>query len=714
MTSQLASTQGRYFGLVAAFSWLVACTALAVDLSTPATLDAAADLTPTAATDAALIAPLLGMLAAPADQRAALAKQLATGNDPRAIAALRYVALHDRHTAATDAAVHLLGRFADAKAVAALVDIATGVEGIRPHRGALDALSQHPLPSAVDSLYRIATDAAADADIRRSAVDILNRDHPALLNERGVPKLGGSAVLSSLGSAFFGGFALSSVGDFADTRSGPYGWLAGAVVGAGTGYMFGRQISTARQHYYLSALSWGSWIGWMSVDALAQRPIDPQSGQPLDDRAAGLSRARAGFSLLGEVAGFALAFAAADALNLQTTDVATANAIAIAATVGTFGGLQLVEPADDVRPGYTALLAASVLGIGAGVTLAPSLKFDSGDIVLCSALTMEGGYFGGFLTDILLDNRPEFGGVALGSGVGALAGIGISQYSTLRPGNVAEMVLLSSYGKALGAGLSFLAGVEDDVAKGVHLAVGASGLLAGALLADVTEYEGGDRAMVPIATALGLWHGGLIGVVIDDQGIVSRGSDALAGLTLVGGAVFGIGSMALAQNTNWSNWQATMGSTGAVWGAWFAGWTLALQDNVTGTEVAVSFLLATDAGIATTAVLMSSWVDIDPRVMAGANFGGLAGASLGALFLAMAGADGDTIIKANLVGSALGLVGGGLAMRSFYAGSDVRTAKTGWSAPRWLRWPFDAVAATPHVGVGGKVDGMVVNGLMAW
>ena len=148
-----------------------------------------------------------------------------------------------------------------------------------------------------------------------------------------------------------------------------------------------------------------------------------------------------------------------------------------------------------------------------------------------------------------------------------------------------------------------------------------------------------------------------------------------------------------------------------MWGAWFAGWSLALENDVSDSAAAGRTPALTDVGLATTAILMSQWVQTDPRVLAGANFGGLVGAGLAALFTAMFTTDGDAIIKANLGGTAVGLALGGVL--AWVAISDDRPVKTAgkvgtWHAPAWLRWPFDAVLAAPHAGPTGKLDGVVV------
>lgn len=715
----------RFCSIVLTF-WLISATALpawAEQVSPPADLPGAAtaagvESPPLAVpADTALLRPLLEALAAPVGRRAALLKPIFASADPRAVAALRYAALHDRDAAVGAAAIQVLREVALPEAVSALVDIAVGEEGGRHQPGALDALSRHAHRSGPDALYRIAANGETEMDLRRSAVEVLGRDHPQLLTERGMPSLGGSALVATLGGGYFGGWALSSVGDFAGNRgAGAIGWVAGAVVGAGTGYIFGRHLSNARQHYYISALSWGSWMGWQLADAVVYQPLDEWGMQRVSPDESGLTRTRAALALAGELAGLGLAALGADRLNLSSTDVLTADVMGLSAALGTMGALGLMTPQDDARAGYATLLVGSLLGVSAGVLTGPSMKFSRGDLALTAYIGAEGAYYGGFLASVYRHERPESSGMLLGGGLGVLAAMAIAQQSELSMGSVGELLLLSSYGKALGGGIALISDRDGDTAKLIHLAGGAAGILAATMLADVTEYRSGDMAVVPVATALGLWHGVWAGAIIAENR--ENEGQKVGGLTLLGGSLFGLGGVALAQKVHWSGWQATMGSSGAIWGAWFAGWSLALQGDVSTAEAGGRILALTDVGFAASALLMSPLVDLDQRVMAGANFGGMAGAGLAALFTAMFTNNDDAIIKANLGGTAAGLVIGGVlasvAISDDKPAAKVARAAAGSDLPTWLRWPFDAVTAVPHADPNGKVDGVLLQGIAVW
>lgn len=675
-------------------------------------LAAPAAPTPTAA-DTALLEPILAALGAAQHDRAALVPHIIDSADPRAVAPLRYAALHDRARDTVEAAVAALGRLRHATAVTALVDIATGAEDSKPNPAALDALSQHALVEGVDALYTIAKDADHPSDVRRSAMEVLQRDHPAFVAAHPSLSLGGSALTATLGGGYFGGFALASVGDFAGNGSaGPIGWVAGSIIGAGTGYILGRQVSNARQHYYFSAMGWGAAAGTLGAYALVAQPVNPNTLERVSPDESGLRRVEAGLSLLGELGGLGLGWLAADRLNFSSADVLVTDLAGLAAMVGSFGVLGFFPRQDDERPGFAALLAGSLAGVGLGVATAQNLHFSAGDVGLTLLGTAECAYAGGWLVETHT-THGENAGAALGIGLGAIGSAALAQYVEPTVGNVTEMLVFSSYGKILGLGLAAMGDLQSQNAVDLHLALGAVGLGAGAWLGTKTTYSGGDRAIVPIGTVLGLGHGLAFGAIAADQNWARNDGNFVLGMTLTGAALGGLGGLALGQGTNISNWQVTMGSSGAVWGAWLSGWGLALSHaDISASVAAGVWIGGTDLGLAATSLLISPLVELDPRVIAGANFGGMAGAGLFSLFTAMFSNNTDNIIKANLAGSAIGLVSGALVARAAIADTPLTDLRMPSWAPAWLRNPIKTVQAAPHLDAAGRYDGMTLNAVL--
>ncbi len=681
----------------------------------PADLPTAA--TPTVASpeaDRALLQPLLDALGAAPRDRAARVPHLLDSHDLRAVGPLRYAALHDPQDEVVDATIRALGAIEDATALRALRDIAVGTEGSNPCGLALDVMSRHTLTLGRDLVYEIARSTGQPDEVRRTALDVLRRDHPDFLATKPPLQLGGSALVSTLGGAYFGGFALASVGDLAGSNgAGAIGWVAGSIAGAGAGYIFGRQLPNARQQYYMSAMGWGALSGTLAARALVQPVyVTDWWGNRIQQDSPTLQRTEAGLSLLGELGGLALAGVAADRLNFTSSDVVVADLTGVAMTVGTAGALLLMDPTEDDRPGYGIALAGALMGVGLGVTTAQQLRFDSGDVALTLLGTAEGMYFGSYLADRFVSGRAD-GGLWLGAGLGAL-GTGVAaQFTDVTVSNAFEMLLFSTYAKTLGAGAAMLADADSDTAKDVHLAVGAVGLLAGGWLSTQTDYQGGDRAIVPIATALGAWHGLLWGALADDQRWMT-GSNTIPGLALTTMSALSLGSLALAQATDLSNWQVTMGSSGAVWGAWLAGWGLAMSDHMSDSQLASTLIIGTDVGLAATSLLISPVGGMDPRVLAGANFGGLTGAAMFSLVGAMFSTNSDTVIKANLAGTAIGLVTGGILAHAMWKDEPPTAADADGPTwlPAWVRNPIKTVQFAPRLDPAGRFDGMTMNAVL--
>lgn len=109
-----------------------------------------------------------------------------------------------------------------------------------------------------------------------------------------------------------------------------------------------------------------------------------------------------------------------------------------------------------------------------------------------------------------------------------------------------------------------------------------------------------------------------------------------------------------------------MATTGAFWGAWLAGWATSVASK-DGSDALFAAAIGGDVGTAVTALMISPVFDVDPLILAGASFGGLSLAGVSSLLALMQTDDGDTITTVNLLGSTVGLIGGGLLARMWLA-----------------------------------------------
>jgi len=613
--------------------------------------------------------------------RATKARKIGALFDPRTPRILWYLAEHDRSTHVAVAATGALGELARGGSEVA-EDILALLAGAWRHDAAAQAIRElgklAPSARAFDALLRVGRTSTLPAARRKLAIDALRKNWPARRGE--LPRLAGPALLPAVVGAAAGGYTLAAVGRWAKADSADvYGWMTGILIGGGTGYLFGREMTLARQTWYASGLTWGVLGGELLARTVVSRPH---------------TRTASSFGVAGELAFAALSYRLADTVDLDEGGVAVAN---LAATTGLLFGNGLAElgyhaMSSQARNGL--VLGTTIGALTAGVAVAPTLKFTRGDAALVAYTTFEGLWFGGPIGDIahedleerrdaFRDSNPggdplpdnlaredpdrvvrdaENAGFMLGPAVGFTVGLILSQHTDLQPSDSAQMLVFGGYGKLLGAGLAMLLDVRSD--NGItasHLAGGVVGIAAGAATTDSLHFRDGDLALVPIATMWGFFHGGAIAGYSELVGVDLSGTQR-AGIVLTTAAALGIGSMAFAQEYDMTNLQATMGSTGAFWGAWIAGWTSArLHKTVETTMMAAA--IGGDLGAVATAQMISPAFDLDPLVLAGASFGGLSLAGLGTLVTAMGTDDGDAMMTANIVGSAAGLVVGGVLAR---------------------------------------------------
>ena len=155
-----------------------------------------------------------------------------------------------------------------------------------------------------------------------------------------------------------------------------------------------------------------------------------------------------------------------------------------------------------------------------------------------------------------------------------------------------------------------------------------------------------------------------------------------------------------------------MGVIGTVWGAWFAGITLAILDDFTEETAILSVLLASDVGLAISSTLISDIGGMDPLVIAGGSIGGVTLTGLVFLLSSMATDDANTLRKIAIGSSAAGLILGGMATQWLI---DIKEANPARPAPgnasSSLGSPIQLLGITPqpHLDESGKMNGMVMN-----
>lgn len=620
--------------------------------------------------------------------------------DPRSIRPLAYLA-RDQNGPVALAAVDAIGAFRLPEAERALADIATRkwmAEATRAR--AIAQLPGQRTESAGKTLLAIASDTGEADPLRHAALDELRKSYPALLAGRepvaeAIPAA--NVFTPTLGGIGLGAFTLLSVGTLGQSSAGPaIGFFGGAAIGGLTGYLY-RTLPLERSSLYVSAMSWGAVTGMGTALSLSRKPDE---------------RLLLGLGVVGEGLALLAAYEAAESMGLSPSDVWIANLGGLAGTSAAVGTLLLLPESDDSRPFFAVTLGSSLLGLGLAARLAPGTHFSRGDAALVTVGAFEGAWAGAWLP-VVFQGRDVLGshvagGLFLGNAVGQVFAAAVAQQTDFTPGDVGHMWLVSSYAKLLGAGVPLMVDADAPVIAGSQLALGVAGLVGAALLSDRTSYSAGDATMVTVGTALGAWHGIALGLFLDDRQILHEQENL--GVVLASIGAFGLASLAVAQATEPSAWEVSMGASGAFWGAWFSIWS-AYVGGMRAVDGTLLTLVGSDFGVGLTAFLVSPAVRLSPRTLAFASLGGIAGASVLSLVTALVTASGKSIAIANLAGSGLGLIAGGLAAELVWkgGGDGAGQAASSFDGSRRFRMPELAIVPQPLLGRGGRLDGGVLN-----
>lgn len=688
-----------------------------------------------AAPDAALLARVVEVLSTPQGRaRAEAAARLAGLSDARSVQVLAYIARHDRDQAVALAATKglgALGKEGRGEVVALLQALGSDGERETVAEAALDTLGELRTPAAFEGLRSVAGDDGVHRVLRKRAVSVARRAFPERIKE--LPRLSGDAALAATGGVLAGGYTLGMIGRFAATDSAEaIGWVTGGVLGGASGYLLGRELPNARQAYYASGLFWGAAVGGLLGRSLRKSPVAPTepgygkgpasvdwaaydaAQTKYNDDVSAYDRFTGGLSVAGEVLVGLGAWAIADDLDLGLGDVLVADLGASSAFVLTFGALQQVTPKDDKRAGFGLMAASTSLGLALATWAAPKTSFTAGDAGLTTLATAEGATAGAALTGLLLKRQSDrsgekiWGGTLMGTGLGLAAGGALAQFTAWEPGDVGQMLTWSLLGKALGSGSVLLTDPEDGDPPLIGMLLGGTaGLVAAATVARPLQYHSGDPQLVALATGWGLWHGFAVGGWLSDHG--SFKGTRVGGLTLVAGGALGAGAVVASQYWDPTGLEVAMGGTGLVWGGWIAGWSGALADW-RASDVVLATAIGGDVGAAVSSLLVSPVVGLDPMVLGGASLGGIGLAGVGTMAMMMVTDNRDRWIQANIAGSVLGLVGGGLITAHLLEGrARPRTGGAGAAesgeGPTWLR----GLSAAPLTDREGRLEGFALT-----
>ncbi len=686
--------------------------------------EALALVTAARAGDDALVAAMQPLFDRTATDRLMKLEALITLGDPRSLNFVAYLARLDRDRKVREAAVAGLAQFGTAgepplKALALDQDDSSSMRV-----SALRALARVPTTTAADTLERVAKDGDESDEIRTGAFEALRIASPeraAAMEQNRVITSSGRGLFTALG-ALSGGYTLSLVGTMSasPTVGASAGSFGGLILGGIGANLLARSYPVSRMDalYMASAAAWSSPLGTF---------LGSTTGGPTatcsPPQCTAVMLATHAAAMTGSW--FARRLVAPD-----LGDVVEINLVAASTLVMTTGALLLPTPTGDERPAMALLGLAPAAGFIAASAFAKKLHLTPtiGAAALIAAgelsftMAMLGDTFlptmtsdGQLLGQSVPNTRrsTQITGLAtLGIGLGITGTLVASHWWQPTISDVALIGLGAIDAHLFAAGVPMLVYGEtasDETWRsaltgvvGLGAAVG-TGFLTKKL--DL-KLERGDLLFVTLGqTFLLVQTAGWTSIATENSSLSPYNA---LGLTLTATALGGIGLVAAAQKLDLPAWTVAWGYSGALWGGWIGGWSSTVGEW-NAKDSAKSVLLGSALGLAATATLVSPLVNISPNTMAWASVGGVAGMTLGTLGAVFFAYDrpGHPVATANIVGTSIGLIGGGLlahflSPRPYGSGDDV-----GPELPGGLPMPMT------NIGPATDVAGRVVPGMSA-
>lgn len=635
----------------------------------------------------------------PAEERARAAFTLAQAGDPRGVSFLR-AAARDANPELSLAVLAAAATFPGAESVSLAEMVLRDDRQSRENRvHATQALGKLGAPGG-DVAWQVAGDGKLPSWVRAEAQLVLVEAWPEVLAARGAPRVASDrlgAVALMAGNGTLGGAMLNSVGRWGQfDGGGAIGGVGGAAIGVGSAAIYARSKPVTRGQglAYLSGNAWGVTLGALGTEAALGRPYhyDPSN----EARREQLGPA---FIIAGTAAG---AFAGSRAVRSspEAWDVLETD---LAGYLGTSLALSVVDvslwrpPADDtwdpqtgmenpdsayadfryrmsrVRPA-TAMVGAGA-GLASGVLLKDRWELSGEDALFAGVVGMEASWVGLWWPSAFNINDANLKGTyrlpVHAAVVGALV------YAEQRPVS-ARASLAGAWGGAMGnligAGVPMLGNAENDTLARVMLPAGIAGTALGVAGADWLDTSGADLGMTAVGMPLAIANGAAFSAWLSER-------DALRwqqpeGLFATTTGVAGAGLMLAGRYVEPKPDRSVFVGSSALWGGFYGLMVpLALDANLDDSEYGLVAAVTADAFAGVGAVLVSDRVGLKPGHTVLPQMGGLTGATVGALFVALASAEGDQVAAGAVGGAVLGTAGGA------WLGHRARTQGVSWSPP---------------------------------
>ncbi len=534
-----------------------------------------------------------------------------------------------RYPEATEALTMLVLDYQPSNEVRQAAADALGLQGSEPAADALLGLLDRDLPRAV----------------RETVMDTVRRYYPGRVDQlRGEVAQRGTGWLM-VGGAGALGYGLASVGHYGQADLEGLGAATGALAGGSLGFVAGKRWPVeAGDAAFLSSTS---LVGTASGTLLGC--------------SVGHDTACWTGGLLGEAAGITAGAMLMD--EYQGSQVDGVEALVLSGTTGLSAGTafgymarELGWADEDVAPAATGLGLAG--GLAVGHFVAPRVHLTGSDV---GQMTL-GGIYGGFAGALILGDDSEGLTMWTGLGLGTMAGYGLAEPLEMGGDAVFTGYAGLTYGIMVGLGGGLLLGevieIEQDTGesllKGAALLGGTAGTGLGSYLAwkNPAGIKANDVIFTGLGTGWAQWQTtGWWFYADKPQG--SAGVNALVPAAV--GSAAAIASPRIDIGVGDTLSATSLG----LWGAYVGGVGSLLAD-ADGDQTLLATLVASDVGLGTGILLMSPVVDASPVVVGLADAGGVVGATMGAVVVALGTGEQDPILIASLVGAGAGALGGGL------------------------------------------------------
>jgi len=334
-----------------------------------------------------------------------------------------------------------------------------------------------------------------------------------------------------------------------------------------------------------------------------------------------------------------------------------------------------------------AMLGGSAVGLGLGTMVQQAWEPTPASVAFATVIGAESAWIGGWLPTALDWDEPD-GNIRTTLHAGVAGGLLYDHHQPLDEKTIGMLAYGGLLGNAFGAGVPMLATSDDEqVIAATMLPVGVAGMVAGGVVADDVELSDGDKAMIAVGTGMTMLESTAIGQVMYIEGIWCDERLQAEGLVLTTGALAGTGFTHLATRTEPAMVDMFFLASSAAWGAWYGAMVpIGFDMNLSDSAHILSTTFAADAFLAGGGLALAKVDGFESWQTAIPQLGGVAGATVGSLAIAMFSEEENEVALGAVIGSTAGLGVGSLlqAKKGDELGKKFQTAQSLIPKPHFL------------------------------